>query len=306
VKLSVVATLFKSEAYIEEFYSRISSVAQKVVGEDYEIVLINDGCPNDSLELALKLIDYDSHVVVIDLSRNFGHHKAIMTGLENSLGDLVFLIDSDLEEEPEWLIPFWEQLRDERSDVVFGVQNQRKGGWFERLSGKLFYYTMRVLSGLELPSNIVTARLMTRRYVNALLKHREREVFLAGLWHVTGFEQSQNTVVKKNLSQTTYSFRKKLSLLVTSITSFSNIPLVLVFNLGLFVLALSFAFISYLLVRRVFFSESIDGWTSVITSVWLIGGINISFIGLLGIYLSKIYSEIKQRPYTIIREIYGR
>ncbi|WP_249044113.1 glycosyltransferase family 2 protein, partial [Pseudomonas palleroniana] len=142
--------------------------------------------------------------MLVDLSRNFGHHKAMMTGLSQSKGDQVFLIDSDLEEDPECLLSFSEQLQKMACDVVYGVQEQRKGGWFERWSGRWFYRFFQALTGMALPENIVTARLMTRRYVNALLRHEEREVFLAGLWHITGFDQQPQKIKKSSTSQTTY------------------------------------------------------------------------------------------------------
>jgi len=146
------------------------------------------------------------------------------TGLAHTKGERVFLIDSDLEEEPEYLIGFSEQLEDESCDVVYGVQERRKGGWFERWSGQWFYRFFKALTGLALPENIVTARLMTRRYVDALLRHEEREVFIAGLWHITGFDQQPRTITKHDTSKTTYTLFKKLSLLVDSVTSFSNAP----------------------------------------------------------------------------------
>src|SRR5512139_2401581 len=128
MKLSIVATLYQSAPYIAEFHQRSSAAAKKLAGEDYEIVLVNDGSPDNSLDLAVQLTESDSHVVVVDLSRNFGHHKAMMTGLAHARGEQVLLIDSDLEEEPEWLIAFAEQMQSEHCDVVYGAQEQRKGG----------------------------------------------------------------------------------------------------------------------------------------------------------------------------------
>ena len=184
MKLSIVATLYQSAPHIIEFHQRASIAASQLVGEDYEIVLVNDGSPDNSLNLAVQLTESDGHVVVVDLSRNFGHHKAMMTGLMNSKGERIFLIDSDLEEEPEFLSAFADRMQSERCDVVYGIQQQRKGNWFERLSGRLFYRLFNSLAGLALPENLVTARLMTRRYVDALLLHKERELMLAGIWHI--------------------------------------------------------------------------------------------------------------------------
>lgn len=304
--LSIVATLYKSAAYVAEFHRRASAAARQLAGDDYEIVLVNDGSPDDSLEIAIRLTESDAHVAVIDLSRNFGHHKAMMTGLAHAQGELVFLIDSDLEEEPETLQIFAERMRREPCDVVYGVQERRKGGWVERWSGLWFYRLFRFFTGLSLPENLVTARLMTRRYVDALLSHREREVFMAGLWYITGFEQRAEPIRKHDHSKTTYTFASKLSLLVNSVTAFSNAPLVTIFYVGALISLIAFVYIVYLIVLWALLAQPPSGWTSVMASIWLLGGMVISFIGIVGIYLAKIYSETKQRPYTIIRQVYAK
>lgn len=306
MKLSVVATLYQSARYIAEFHQRASAVARQLVDDDYEIVLVNDGSPDNSLDLAVQLAESDGHVVVVDLSRNFGHHKAMMTGLAHAQGERIFLIDSDLEEEPEWLQSFTQTMSAEQCDVVYGVQESRKGSWFERWSGQWFYRFFRALTGLALPENIVTARLLTRRYVDALLLHKEREVFMAGLWHITGFVQCPHTVKKHSTSDTTYTFRRKMSLLVNSVTSFSNAPLVSIFYIGISISIFSTLYIVYLFIHWIFLAKPLSGWTSVMASIWLLGGMVISFIGVVGIYLSKIFSEAKQRPYTIVRQVYAR
>jgi putative glycosyltransferase len=306
MKLSIVATLYQSAPYIIEFYQRASAVAKNHVGEDYEIVLVNDGSPDNSLDLAVNLTESDTHIVVVDLSRNFGHHKAMMTGLAQAKGERIFLIDSDLEEEPECLNAFAEHMQIESCDVVYGVQEQRKGGWFERWSGQWFYRFFKALTGLALSENLVTARLMTRRYVEALLRHKEREVFMAGLWYITGFDQRQQIVKKHSTSETTYTFRRKMSVLVNSVTSFSNAPLVGIFYIGLSISLVAVSYTGYLAILWMFLAKPLSGWTSVMASIWLLGGMIISFIGVLGIYLSKIFSETKQRPYTIVRQIYAK
>lgn len=305
MRFSIVATLYQSAPHITEFHLRASAAAKQLAGEDYEMVLVNDGSPDNSLDIAVRLTETDSHVVVVDLSRNFGHHKAMMTGLAHSKGDLVFLIDSDLEEEPEWMVSFCEQLTQQDCDVVYGIQSVRKGGLFERLSGNLFWKMINVLSGMALPANVVTARLMTRRYVNALLLHEEREMFMAGLWHITGFDQKQQTVRKLNSSASTYTPRRKFSLFVNSVTSFSNLPLVGIFYVGLTIFAFACLYTIYLIINWQFFYSPLAGWTSVMASIWLIGGLVISFMGVIGIYLSKIFAETKKRPYSIVRNIYG-
>jgi len=304
MKLSIVTTLYHSSEYINEFYKRVSAVAQQLVGEDYQIIFINDGSPDNSLEIAISLTKIDPYVIVVDLSRNFGHHKAMMTGLSHAEGELVFLIDSDLEEEPEWLITFSEKIKASTYDVVYGVQNQRKGDLFERLSGQWFWHMFNKMTGMSLTENSVTSRLMTRRYVKALLLHQEREIFIMGLWHITGFTQVPQEIKKHSSSKSTYTLRKKMSLLVNAITSFSNTPLISIFYLGLLISLLSGTYITYLIIQWLFLFKPLLGWTSVIASIWFLGGLTMSSLGIIGIYLSKIFLETKKRPNTIVREIY--
>ena len=135
MKLSIVTTLYFSAIHIKEFYERTSKVAQELVGEKYELIMVDDGSPDESLMTAVALTKEDHHLKILELSKNYGHHKALMTGLMHAKGDLVFLIDSDLEEEPEWLIPFAIEMQKKKCDVVYGVQEKRKGGYLEKLSG---------------------------------------------------------------------------------------------------------------------------------------------------------------------------
>jgi len=306
MKLSIVATLYQSALYIEEFCYRASAAAQKVVGEDFEIILVNDGSPDNSLDVAVNLADNDSHVKVVDLSRNFGHHKAMMAGLDQSIGEKIFLIDSDLEEEPEWLISFFEQMSTQKSDVVYGVQQERKGNWFERWSGSAYYTILNWLAHVHHPRNMVTARLMTRRYVDALLIHKEREIVISFLWIITGYKQCSQVVKKHMSSNSSYNLSRKLSHLINSVTSFSAAPLMMIFYSGVVIFCLSILYAIFLVAQHFILARPVDGWTSIMVSIWVLGSMIISFIGVIGIYLSKVFSEIKQRPNVIVRDIYEK
>jgi putative glycosyltransferase len=304
MKLSIVSTLYKSAPYIQEFYVRASTSARLLVGDEFEIILVNDGSPDNSLDLAIKLTELDSHVVVVDLSRNFGHHKAMMTGLSHAKGERIFLIDSDLEEEPEWLLPFDEQMMQDRCDVVYGAQAKRKGGKFEKWTGAIFYILFRKLTGISQPDNIVTARLMTQRYVQALLSHRERELNIGGLWLITGFKQVVQLVRKGSTSPTSYTLTAKINHLVNAITSFTSLPLVYTFYSGLLISISAVIYIIFLLLRYFAINTPPSGYTSLIASIWFFSGLIIFFLGVQGIYLARIFTEVKRRPYTITRNIY--
>ena len=306
MKISVVATMYHSAPYLASFYERVRKALAKLT-DDHEIVLVNDGSPDDSLGRALELVEQDAGVSVVDLTRNYGHHRAILAGLEHAQGDLVFVLDADLEDDPAWLTLFYETMTAEGNvDAVYGMQRRRKGGWFERSSGWLFYSLFNLFSGIRIPRNTTTARLLTRRFVNSLLQFRETDPFLNGLWHIVGYRQVGVFVDKGHKGTSTYSLRRKAHLLVTAITSFSDRPLVMIFYTGLLILLLSGCYIAYLLTARLFFDITVDGWTSLITSLWFLGGLTIFFLGVVGIYLSRIYTETKSRPRTLVREVYRR
>jgi putative glycosyltransferase len=303
-KLSIVSTLFYSENYIKEFYSRATIVAQNNFGSEYEIIFVNDGSPDKSLSLAINLSNSDPRVVVIDLSKNFGHHKAMMAGLSFSRGHYIFLIDSDLEEMPEWLIEFDNVMKKNVCDVVYGIQRKRKGGFFERISGAIFYRLFRILTNLNQENNITTARLMTRRYVDALLLHKESEINIGGLWILTGFQQEAVEIRKISNSPTTYSLIRKLDTFINAVTSFSALPLVFIFYSGLTIFLTSLVYVMWLIFQYVFVITPPSGYVSVIASIWFFSGLIILYMGIQGIYISKIFMEVKNRPNAIIRAIY--
>ncbi|WP_428026087.1 glycosyltransferase family 2 protein [Arcobacter sp.] len=306
MKLSIVTTLYNSSKYVEEFYTRISNQAKKIT-EDYEIILVDDGSPDDSLQKAINLYQNDAKVKVIEFSRNFGHHKAIMTGLSHTKGEYVFLIDSDLEEEPELLEKFWNALQEDSIfDVVQGVQEDRKGGFFERLSGNIFYKLFNFFSGIKIPKNFLTVRLMKQNYVRNLVRFQEKEVVFSILTVLTGFKSKELKIKKLSHSPTTYSTFSKIRLLFKIITASSPKPLWLAFNLGLLVTISSIMYICYLVYRKIFYAISIDGWTSVMVSISFFGGLIIFFLGVIGIYLAEIFVEVKNRPYSIIKQKYER
>jgi putative glycosyltransferase len=303
-EISVITTMYRSAPYIEEFYRRVVKAIQKLGINSYEIVFVDDGSPDHSRELALQLYAEDPNVVVVDLSRNFGHHKAIMTGLSYTRGRRIFLLDCDLEEDPELLEQLVAEMDRRRCDVVFGVQQERRGGWFNRVTGDLYYHIMNAVSGIKFPRNIFTLRLMTRRYVDSLLLHRERELLISGIWHLTGYEQVAIPAIKHNHSPTSYPFRKRFGLMLMSVISHSDRPLRWIFYTGLGILTFAFFYIAYIAVIYLLYGRTVNGYLSIILSLWLIGGLNFLFLGTIGIYIATIFSETKQRPNTIVRAIY--
>jgi putative glycosyltransferase len=302
MKLSIVTTLYRSAPYVEEFHRRISAAAASVT-DDYEVVMVDDGSPDESLDVAVKIATRDPRVRVVELSRNFGHHRAMMTGLRFAKGEFVFLIDVDLEEEPEWLSRFWQTMRDTGDDVVFGYQAQRKGTRLERLGGAAHWWLIRKLSYYPIPENLVTARLMTRQYVRSLRRHREQKTAIGGLWALTGYRQTALAVNKGFRGTTSYSLVGRIAAGLDGITSFSEKPLILVFLLGGAIFALSSVGAVLLIIRRLT-GTLLSGWASLLVSVWMLGGLAIASIGILGLYIARIFIETKRRPYSIIRKVH--
>jgi putative glycosyltransferase len=302
--LSIVTSMYRSAAFLEAFHSRCTSAAAALAGSSYEIVLVNDGSPDDSLAAAIALHHRDPRVRVLDLSRNFGHHKALMTGLAHARGALVLLIDCDLEEDPAWLLDFHQTLRSTGADAVYGVQDVRKGDLLERTAGSAFFRVFNKMLTHPIPANVTTARLMTHRFVQALISHSEREVSLAGLCVLTGFEQRPHVVRKGSRPGTTYTVRKRVSVFVNAITSLSNRPLVYIFQIGVGVMALSVAAGLVLMYESLQGRVGVPGWASIMVSIWFLGGLIIFCVGVIGMYLAKIFLEVKQRPLTIVRAEY--
>jgi len=304
MKLSIVTTLYKSSIYINEFYERITKEAEKIT-ENYEIIFVDDGSPDDSLKKCIAVHEKDKKVKVIELSRNFGHHKAIMTGLSHAQGEFVFLIDVDLEEEPELLGEFWNELQNnEDIDVVFGVQESRKGGWFERWSGGLFWNLFNKLAHITISENPLTIRLMNKDYVSSLVKFKEKELFLAGVFELVGFNQVSFPIEKKSKQSTTYNLLQKIKLLNNAVVSFSSFPLYLSFYLGVILSLFSLLYGVYLILNKIIFDTIASGWTSLMVSIWFLSGVILLSVGILGLYISKIFTEVKNRP-IVEKNFYG-
>jgi putative glycosyltransferase len=303
MKLSIVTTLYYSSKYIQEFYERITQEVKKIT-DDYEIIFVNDGSPDDSLGQAIFLHKKDSKVKIIDLSRNFGHHYAIMTGLAHCRGDYIFLIDSDLEEEPELLSSFWNEINNEKDvDVIYGQQINRKGGWFEKITGKIFYILLNyLLDEISYPTNPLTARLMTKRYVANVISYRESDYDLWCIFAYTGYRQKALLCNKGDKQRTAYSLRKKMSMAVNIVASTSKKPLEFIFCMGMLISFLSTLYLIYIILMKSFYNTPM-GWATIVAMLILIMGILIFSIGVLGIYISVIFLETKQRP-IVIRQIY--
>lgn len=305
-KISIVTTIYNSSGYLDEFIPECLTALQVLNCSNFEIICVNDGSPDNSLLKLLELKRKFPQIYIIDLARNFGHHYALFAGMAASTGNYVYLTDCDLEIRPGILIDFYKEIENTELDVVFGYQENRKGGFFEKISGSIFWSLFNMLSETRVPKNIVTERILSRKYVDSLVKMGDKNLFLAGMMDWLGFNQKGMPVKKiKREGKSNYSLLKKISLAVNSITSFSPAPLKIIFYFGLIITLFSLSFSAYLVLRKILFPDLIFlGWTSILASISFSLGIITLCLGIIGIYLSKMFKQVQNRPLYIIKNAY--
>ncbi|MEI8274331.1 MAG: glycosyltransferase family 2 protein [Paludibacter sp.] len=304
--LSIVTTLYRSERFLDSFVAQCETAMAEISCDNYEIVFVNDGSPDNSLAKVLQLKESNKHILAVDLSRNFGHHYAIMAGLNCVSGDLVFLIDCDLEVPPTYIPTFYRKFIEESCDVVYGIQETRKGSFIERTIGGLFYSFFNSLTDTRIPENLLTERLMSRRYVNELIKLGDKNIFMAGMMQWIGFKQIPITIKKgQREGKSTYTLGKRIALSMEAVTSFSSYPLVVLFKFGFFISAISVFTGLYFLIYKLINPEIVlSGFTFLIVALLFSVGVIISSLGILGIYIDKLFNQTKNRPTFIVKDIY--
>ncbi len=302
--ISIVVPLFNEELVISQMYRRVTEV---MAGIDlgYELILINDGSRDKTVQIARELCRTDSHVRLISFSRNFGHQAAITAGLDKARGDAVVIIDADLQDPPEVIPQMVEKWRD-GFDVVYGTRLKREGETrFKRWTAAAFYWLLRKLTEVDIPPDTGDFRLMDRRVVDVLNRMREKNRFLRGMVSWVGFRQCKLEYVRQErlAGETKYPLKKMVGFALDGIFSFSQIPHKVSSVLGFLCAFLSFCLILFGLVEKFFYSESvIPGWASTFVAVLFLGGVQLICIGIVGEYLGRIYEEIKDRPLYVCDE----
>lgn len=297
--ISVVTSMYHSSKYLREFYGRCTA-AIAPAGANVEFVFVDDGSPDDSLNTAQTLLESPCSIRIIQLARNYGAMRAMMVGMEYARGDYVFLLDCDLEEPPELFAALYSELQKQDADVAYALQRHRAGGFFVRHLGAFFYRIFNYLSDVKVPQNWMVCRVMSRRYVEALVSHREREIFFGGLAVLTGFKQVGVVGDKRHKGSTTYNVARKLTVTANALTSFSNRPLYLIFAAGMTVSAITALFGLYLLAHVMLAGRPYaPGWSSLLLAILFFGGMNLMAIGVVGLYLGRVLIEVKNRPCVI-------
>jgi dolichol-phosphate mannosyltransferase len=306
-KLSIVIPCFNEEACIPELHRRLTAAAREAVGEAYEIVLVNDGSRDGSWPAMQELADTDPHVVGVNLSRNHGHQLALTAGLDLCRGETILIIDADLQDPPELLSPMLEAMREQDADVVYGVRRSRSGETaFKRATAHGFYRLLSRATEIDIPLDAGDFRLMSRRALDALLAMPEQSRFIRGMVAWIGFRQVPFAYDRevRFAGTTKYPLSKMLRFALDALTGFSSAPLKLASHAGLLLSLGSLLILAYIAYAFVA-GRSIQGWTSLMLVVVVLGAVQMFVLALMGEYIGRLYNEVKGRPLYIVQEIAG-
>ena len=305
--LSIVVPCFNEEGCLALLHERLSAAAAASVGEDYEIVLVNDGSRDGSWAIMQQLAAADPRLVAINLSRNHGHQLALTAGLDLSRGDTILIIDADLQDPPELLGPMLETMDREGADVVYGVRRSRAGETqFKRATAHGFYRLLARATEVEIPLDAGDFRLMTRRALDVFLSMPEQARFIRGMVAWLGFKQVPILYDRdvRAAGETKYPLSKMFKFALDALTGFSSAPLKLASHAGLALSASSFLIVVYIVIGWLS-GRSIPGWTSLMLVVVVLGAVQMFVLALMGEYIGRLYNEAKGRPLYIVQEIAG-
>lgn len=302
--LSIVVPCFNEEESLLALHERLSQAAKRMERDSYEIVWVNDGSTDGSLALMRKLATKDPHLVIVNLSRNYGHQTALSAGLSIARGERVLILDADLQDPPE-LLPELMAALDQGADVAYGQRIRRNGeGWFKRATASMFYRLLGRLADTTIPCDTGDFRLMSRRAVDILNQMPERSRFIRGMVSWIGLTQVPVPYERhpRQAGKTKYPLRRMLRFALDGITSFSIIPMRIASYVGAALGLVGLALLLYVM-RAWLAGETVQGWTSLMVVVLVIGSVQLLCLGVFGEYLGRLYMEAKQRPLFIIESI---
>ena len=305
--LSVVIPCYNEAACLELLHGRVSAAARAAVGEDYEILLINDGSRDESWTVMRRLAAADPRLVAINLSRNHGHQLALTAGLDLCAGAEILIIDADLQDPPELLADMRATMTASAADVVYAVRRKREGETiFKKLTAAAFYRVLDRVTDTPIPLDTGDFRLMSRRALDAFLSMPEQARFIRGMVAWVGFKQVPFPYdrAERHAGETSYPLGKMIRLAFDAVTGFSTAPLRFASHLGLALTGASLLLFLYIAVG--FFSGSaVAGWTSTMLVVVLLGAFQMFVLGMIGEYLGRLYVESKRRPLYLVADVAG-
>ena len=302
-KISLIIPMYYEELVAEECYKRVNNVLSNMKEYEHEIIFINDGSKDKTLEILEKIAGKDDNVKVISFSRNFGHQAAVTAGLKIASGDAVVVIDADLQDPPE-LIPEMVKLWEEGNEVVYGKRKKRDGeSAFKLLTAKIFYKTLNALSDVDIPKDTGDFRLVDKKVVDTMNSLPEHNKFLRGLWSWLGYKQYAFEYERKErfAGKTKYPLKKMFKLASDGIISFSSKPIKLVGVLGIISIIISFIILIYALISYACKLNNLSaGWTSLMCVITFFAGVQLLSLWIISEYIGRIYDETKGRPQYII------
>jgi dolichol-phosphate mannosyltransferase len=303
-EISIVIPTYCEEGNIVELYEQLQLELSKIDVQSFEIIYVNDGSHDDSLRNIKELTTKDERVKFIHFSRNFGHQNALRAGLDFAKGDAVISMDADLQHPPELISTLIEHWRAGNKVVYTKRKDTNDLSFFKKLTSKMFYKLVNYLSETKLEEGTADFRLLDRSVVEALKNFNENNLFYRGIIPGLGFKQHGLEYIpnERFSGNTKYTFSKMVRFALTGITSSSAKPLYFSIYLGAFLALCSFFYALYAIYVSIFTTEAVAGWTSTIASILFIGGIQLMMLGIVGIYLGKLFSESKKRPNYIIEE----
>ncbi|HXC16179.1 MAG TPA: glycosyltransferase family 2 protein [Holophagaceae bacterium] len=298
--ISVIVPVYKGEAFLEELHRRVRTSLASIPGE-HELLLVEDRGGDGSWAAIQRLAGEDPLVRGIQFSRNFGQHAGITAGLDLARGSWVVVMDCDLQDRPEE-IPRLHAKALEGFDVVVARRGRRKDSWMKRTTSRLFYSSFSYLSGLRMDPQVGNFRIISRKVVEALGQMRERTRFFVSLVEWMGFPTASVDVehAARAGGQSTYSFRKLMQLALEVVIAYSDKPLWLAIRFGFTISLLSMLGGGVIIYRALRYGSPVMGWSSLVVSLYFLGGIIISILGVIGVYLGKTFEETKRRPHYII------
>ncbi|MFJ5262030.1 glycosyltransferase family 2 protein [Streptomyces sp. NPDC088387] len=303
--VSYVLPVFNEQDGIRRFHDELIAAIGTRPELSFELVYVNDGSVDTSLEILGDLAKNDPRVRIVDFARNFGHQMAITAGLDEARGDAVIVMDTDLQDPPLVSLELIDAWRD-GAEIVHARRRSRQDSLFKRSTAAAYYRVLRACTDTEIPVDTGDFRLLDRRVADELRRYRERSRFVRGIVASMGFVQAEVRFDRDErfAGETKYPMRKMARLAIDGVTGFSTVPLKLITRLGFLVLTLSFAGIVYALAMKVFFPDiTVSGWTMLMVVVLFLGGVQMLSLGVLGTYIGRTYSEVQGRPLYIVRQV---
>ena len=306
-RVTIAVPVYNEETVVPELLSRILAVIDAISGGPHEIIFVDDGSSDRTFELLAQACKKDSRLVAVNLSRNFGHQAALTAALEMATGDVVVVMDGDLQDPPEAIPLLLEEYR-RGYDVVYAVRTGRKEGLILRACYYLFYRMIALLAHVDLPIGAGDFGLMSRQVVDCIRGMRERSPYLRGLRAWVGFSQTGIPIerAQRHSGDSKYNWRKLLQLAFDGIFSFSLVPVRIALLTGVLAVVASLSYATYSVAAKVAYDQSPRGFTALIVAVTFLSGVQLLFLGIIGEYAGRIFDEVRQRPRYVVRQVVGR